>query len=179
MAVAAAGLGTCTEQAVALKRAATAPTARRDASSVPDSLRYLSAYPPDLQAQVTALKNEYLRGADGVDKVLFDSKIQVIRHALGLHTTHARVQGSRLKASREIRIASLFRDAPPEFLRMIAVHELAHLKEREHDKGFYKLCCHMAPDYHQLEFDVRLYLTHLDLTGERLWACDTAQITTE
>jgi len=37
----------------------------------------------------------------------------------------------------------------------------------------------MAPDYHQLEFDVRLYLTHLDLTGERLWACDTAQITTE
>ena len=212
MAVAAAGLGTCTEQAVALKRAATAPTARRDASSVPDSLRYLSAYPPDLQAQVagliagsglgvhlrkrypvvhtvrndralfqfvTALKNEYLRGAESVDKVLFDSKIQVIRHALGLHTTHARVQGSRLKASREIRIASLFRDAPPEFLRMIAVHELAHLKEREHDKGFYKLCCHMAPDYHQLEFDVRLYLTHLDLTGERLWACDTAQITTE
>jgi predicted metal-dependent hydrolase len=86
-----------------------------------------------------------------------------------------RVQGNRLTGSREIRIASLFRDAPAEFLQMIAVHELAHLKEREHDKAFYRLCCHMAPDYHQLEFDVRLYLTHLDLTGERLWASDTAQ----
>jgi hypothetical protein len=27
----------------------------------------------------------------------------------------------------------------------------------------------MAPNYHQLEFEVRLYLTHLDLTGTRLW----------
>ncbi|MDT1883761.1 metal-dependent hydrolase, partial [Acinetobacter baumannii] len=26
--------------------------------------------------------------------------------------------------------------------------------------------------YHQLEFDVRLYLTWLDLSGERLWAGD-------
>jgi len=39
------------------------------------------------------------------------------------------------------------------------VHELAHLKERAHDKAFYALCQHMAPDYHQLEFDLRLYLT--------------------
>jgi len=44
---------------------------------------------------------------------------------------------------------------------MIVVHELAHLKERAHDKAFYALCTHMAPDYHQLEFDLRLYLTQL------------------
>jgi predicted metal-dependent hydrolase len=46
---------------------------------------------------------------------------------------------------------------------MIAVHELAHLKEREHDKPFYALCTHMEPAYHQLEFDVRLWLTALEL----------------
>jgi predicted metal-dependent hydrolase len=46
---------------------------------------------------------------------------------------------------------------------MIVVHELAHLKQREHDRAFYQLCHHMAPDYAQLEFDLRLYLTHLDL----------------
>ena len=28
----------------------------------------------------------------------------------------------------------------------------------------------MEPAYHQLEFDLRLYLTWLDLSGERLWA---------
>jgi predicted metal-dependent hydrolase len=39
------------------------------------------------------------------------------------------------------------------------VHELAHLKERQHDKAFYALCQHMEPGYHQLEFDLRLWLT--------------------
>lgn len=48
---------------------------------------------------------------------------------------------------------------------MIVVHELAHLKEKDHNKAFYNLCCHMEPQYHQLEFDTRLYLTHLDLFG--------------
>jgi predicted metal-dependent hydrolase len=128
---------------------------------------------------VSGLKGEYLRNAEPVDKVLFDSKIHVIQQALGLHTTRSRVQGNRLKASHEIRIASVFKDSPPEFLRMIAVHELAHLKEREHDKAFYKLCSHMEPGYHQLEFDVRLYLTHLELTGERLWAGEGSSQTTE
>ena len=73
------------------------------------------------------------------------------------------MQGARLKASREIRIASVFRDAPADFLKMIVVHELAHMKEAEHNKAFYQLCTHMAPDYHQLEFDLRLYLTGLEL----------------
>ena len=49
---------------------------------------------------------------------------------------------------------------------MIAVHELAHLKEAEHNKPFYQLCMHIAPDYHQLEFDLRLQLTHLE-AGQR------------
>ena len=85
-----------------------------------------------------------------------------MKHALGTHTSVSRVQGSRLKASREIRIATVFRDAPAEFLKMIVVHELAHLKESEHNKPFYLLCTHMAPDYYQLEFDLRLYLTLLE-----------------
>jgi len=48
---------------------------------------------------------------------------------------------------------------------MIAVHELAHLKEREHGKPFCALCTHMEPAYHQLEFDGRLWLTSLELDG--------------
>jgi len=48
---------------------------------------------------------------------------------------------------------------------MIVVHELAHLKEKDHNKAFYKLCEHMEPSYHQFELDMRLYLTHVDLFG--------------
>lgn len=49
---------------------------------------------------------------------------------------------------------------------MIVVHELAHLKVRDHDKSFYALCEHMEPRYHQYEFDLRLHLTCLDLAGK-------------
>ena len=111
---------------------------------------------------VQALKDRHLRKSVPLGKVIYDSKLQVMKHALGTHTSISRVQGSKLKANREMRIASVFRDAPAEFLKMIVVHELAHLKEAEHNKSFYRLCTHMEPDYHQLEFDLRLYLTHLD-----------------
>jgi predicted metal-dependent hydrolase len=57
---------------------------------------------------------------------------------------------------------------------MIAVHELAHFKEREHNRAFYQLCAYMAPDYHQLEFDLRVYLTHLEAGGAKLWAAQGA-----
>jgi predicted metal-dependent hydrolase len=118
---------------------------------------------------VQDLKAEYLRSTEPLSKVAFDSKLHVVKNALGTHTTVSRVQGSKLKSKREIRVASLFKDTPEPFLKMIVVHELAHLREREHDKAFYKLCTHMEPAYHQLEFEVRIYLTHLEATGQRLW----------
>lgn len=109
------------------------------------------------------LKQQYLRNAPGIDKVLYDSKLDVLRNALGLHTAISRVQGGRLKAKKEIRVAALFREAAPEFLAMIVVHELAHLRELDHNKAFYQLCEHMLPGYHQLEFDLRVYLTWREL----------------
>ena len=118
---------------------------------------------------VMVLKNEFLRNAEPLSKVSFDSKLQVITHALGTHTTVSRVQGSKLKSKREIRVASLFKEVPVEFLKMIAVHELAHIREKAHDKAFYKLCTHMEPHYHQYEFDLRVYLTHTDVAGKLAW----------
>ena len=35
----------------------------------------------------------------------------------------------------------------------------------EHGRAFYALCTHMEPGYHQIEFDVRAWLTALDLAG--------------
>ena len=125
-----------------------------------------------LYAFVMALKTEFLRQADPINKVTFDSKLHVIQHALGMHTTTSRIQGSKLKAKRDIKVAALFKDTPLAFLQMIAVHELAHLKIREHDKAFYKLCHHMAPEYAQWEFELRIYLTHLDGGGGKIWLSD-------
>ena len=63
--------------------------------------------------------------------------------------------------------AALFKEAPADFLRMIVVHELAHLKESDHGKAFYALCQHMEPEYHQLEFDLRVYLTQQEFKPAR------------
>ncbi len=118
-----------------------------------------------LYQYVTDLKQQHMRHAMPLSKVQYDNKIKVMQHALGLHTAISRVQGGKLKAKAEIRVATLFKTAPEAFLNMIVVHELAHLKEKEHDKNFYKLCRHMAADYHQLEFDTRVYLLYLDTFG--------------
>ncbi len=112
------------------------------------------------------IKNDYIKKSPPLSKTLYDGKINVIHNALGTHHFISRVQGSKLKAKNEIRVASMFKNVPEAFLEMIVVHELAHFKEKEHNKAFYKLCEHMQPAYHQVEFDLRLYLTHVDLEGK-------------
>ena len=112
------------------------------------------------------LKNEHMKKSLPLSKVMYDGKINVIHNALGTHSFISRVQGSKLKAKNEIRIASMFKNVPEYFLGMIVVHELAHFKEKEHNKAFYKLCDYMQPSYHQVEFDLRLYLTHIDMEGK-------------
>ena len=114
---------------------------------------------------VSELKSSHMKSAPPLAKVAYDPRLHILNNVLGTHSAVSRVQGSRLKAKREIRIATLFKEAPADFLRMIVVHELAHLKEREHGKAFYALCLHMEPDYHQLEFDLRLWLTAGELTA--------------
>lgn len=119
-----------------------------------------------LFSYVNELKNAHIKNAPSLSKVVYDGKINVIHNALGTHHFISRVQGGKLKSKNEIHIASMFKNVPLEFLEMIVVHELAHFKEKEHNKAFYKLCQYMQPSYHQIELDLRLYLTHVDMFGK-------------
>jgi len=111
------------------------------------------------------LKNQYLRKSAPISKVEYDNKIHPINNALGLHTYHSKQHGNRIVRKNEIRIATLFKQAPEPLLRMLVVHELVHVKEKNHDKAFYHLCCHIEPDYHQLEFDARVFLLFKELSS--------------
>ncbi len=122
-----------------------------------------------LYQYVQEIKNDCMRNGEQISKILYDNKLHVIKNALGTHTYVSRIQGNKLKSKHEIRVASLFKQVPEEFLKMIVVHELAHLKEKEHDKAFYQLCRYMEPDYHQYELDLRLYLTQLEVFGDGVW----------
>ena len=109
------------------------------------------------------IKRQYMKSSEPISKALFDPKIHIINNALGTHTQISRVQGGKLKSKNEIRIASQLKQLPLPLLRMVVVHELAHLREKDHNKAFYQLCQHMEPQYHQLELDLRLFLTLQDV----------------
>lgn len=184
----------------ATRRSAATGVARRGAVQppAPAPLRYIAAYPAELQQKVQrmldeqrlgaylrdkypdphtvatdaalrdyvmALKARYLKQSPPISKIVYDNRLHVVKHALGMHTFVSRVQGDRLKRKNEIRISTLFGAAPEALLRMIVVHELAHLKEKEHNKDFYRLCEYMLPDYHQREFDARLFLILQEQVG--------------
>lgn len=119
----------------------------------------------ELREYALDIKNQYMKKTQPLSKVVYDNKIHVVNHALGLHSYVSRVQGGKLKSKNELRVSDMFKHTPEPFLNMIVVHELAHLKEKDHNKAFYQLCRHMLPDYHQIEFDVRVYLTEMDATG--------------
>ena len=119
-----------------------------------------------LREYVMEFKNNYLKKSSPISKIVFDPKIHVVNNALGLHTFISRVQGNKLKSKNEIRISEIFKNCPEPFLQMIVVHELSHIRFKDHDKAFYKLCEHMQPDYHQIEFEMRLYLTQVELKGK-------------
>jgi predicted SprT family Zn-dependent metalloprotease len=115
-----------------------------------------------------ALKNRFLRNAELARQGAFRQPPAAHRQRPGQQWQAGRVMqgGNRIKCeSTRFSVASVFKDAPPEFLKMIVVHELAHLEgTSEHDRAFYQLCSHMEPAYHQLEFDLRLYLTQRELS---------------
>lgn len=108
------------------------------------------------------LKNQYMKSVPQLSKVIYQKQKDLIRDALGTHTFVSRNHGGKLKRKHEIRIAQSLKDAPKEMLEMLVVHELAHFKEKDHNKAFYRLCEHMQSDYHQVEFDMRLFLVLLD-----------------
>ena len=111
-----------------------------------------------LNTYVQTLKRTHMKKAPPLSKIRYCEKISTLNRALGLHTYVVRQQGNKLKRKNELRVASVFKDLPKSFLEMIVVHELAHLRHKDHDKAFYRLCKHMLPDYHQLEWELRLML---------------------
>ena len=119
----------------------------------------------DLRDYVMNIKNKNMKKSQPLSKIIYDNKLHVVHNALGLHSYATRIQGSKLKTKNELRVSAVFKNTPEAFLNMIVVHELAHLKEKEHNKAFYRLCLNMLGDYHELELDMRLFLIQQEIVG--------------
>lgn len=106
-----------------------------------------------LFSYATELKKQYLKNAPPFGRAAFKKQGDMVTNALGTHTY--RMQGKTRK--HDLAINSDLLRAPEPLLKVLVVHELAHFKEKDHNKSFYKLCCHMEPSYHQLELDLRIF----------------------
>lgn len=106
-----------------------------------------------LYQYATELKKRYLKNAPPFGRAAFKKQGDMITNALGTHTY--RMQGKTRKHDLAINNDLLY--APEALLKALVVHELAHFKEKDHNKAFYQLCCHMEPQYHQLELDLRIF----------------------
>ena len=122
----------------------------------------------ELFAYAQELKMRHFKNAPQLSKVQFDKNPRSAHKALGQHDKDLNASDKRLVKSREVRISGLFRAAPAAFLRLMVVHELAHQKYAEHDHDFYRMCSHIEPDYDEVEFDLRVYLSALERKTPRL-----------
>lgn len=116
----------------------------------------------------TGLKQHYLKNAPKLNSVKYEKQKDLVLNALGTHTFKRHAHGKKLKAQHHIAIANQLKYAPEEILKTLVVHELAHFKEKDHNKSFYNLCCHMQPDYFQGELDLRLFMVLCD-KGENFY----------
>lgn len=119
----------------------------------------------DLRNYVMNIKNQHMKKSQPLSKIIYDNKLHVVHNALGLHSYASRIQGGKLKTKNELRVSTVFKNTPEAFLNMIVVHELAHLKEKEHNKAFYRLCLNMLGNYHELELDMRIFLIQQEIDG--------------
>ena len=106
------------------------------------------------------LKQNFMKKSPQITKAKYVKQKGLIFSALGNHTS--------ISSRHEIRIAESLKNAPEEMLHMLVVHELAHFKEKDHNKTFYNLCVHMLPDYCDVEVDTLLYLSLVD-QGKKLY----------
>ncbi|MGB0733309.1 MAG: YgjP-like metallopeptidase domain-containing protein [Pontibacterium sp.] len=108
------------------------------------------------------LKNQFLRKAPPLHHIAYSDKVLRSHDALGVNVKKTRSHGKKQPIRREILVDTLFKGLSEPLLRMILAHEIAHIKEQEHNKSFYSLCCHIEPQYHQLELELRLILVYRD-----------------
>lgn len=108
------------------------------------------------------LKQNFMKKSPQINKVKYEKQKDLILNALGTHTFISRNHGGKIKSKHEIRIAVSLKSAPEEMLQMLVVHELAHFKEKDHNKAFYNLCEYMQPNYCEVELDTLLFLSLVD-----------------
>ena len=121
--------------------------------------------PGDEAAVRRALGRLYLREARLVLPPLFEDCLARARAALrplSLPGPELRIRAMRSRwgscdpARRIVTLATALAEHPASAAEFVVMHELAHLRERNHDQAFYGLLCRLCPDWRERRAYLRL-----------------------
>ena len=106
--------------------------------------RMTSAPPPPTEADITALKAKARAILPG--KVAYWSEKMGIRPT-GLKITAARKRYGSCSGKNSLCFSLYLMEYPPDTIEAVVVHELAHIRHKNHGPGFYALIRQVMPDY--------------------------------
>ena len=106
--------------------------------------RMASAPPPPTEADITALKAKARAILPG--KVAYWSEKMGIRPT-GLKITAARKRYGSCSGKNSLCFSCFLMDCPEEAIDLVVVHELCHIREKNHGPRFYALLGQYLPDY--------------------------------
>ena len=106
--------------------------------------RMASTPPPPTQADIAALKAK--ARAVLPEKVAYWSEKMGIRPT-GLKITTARKRYGSCSGKNSLCFSCFLMDCPEEAIDLVVVHELCHIKEKNHGPRFYALLGQYLPDY--------------------------------
>ena len=106
--------------------------------------RMTSAPPPPTEADITALKAKARAILPG--KVAYWSEKMGVRPT-GLKITTARKRYGSCSGKNSLCFSCFLMDCPEEAIDLVVVHELCHIREKNHGPAFYALLAQYIPDY--------------------------------
>ena len=97
---------------------------------------------------------------DGLEEEM-QEKLPIIKSAVmglnptGISITRARTRYGSCSPKNRLNFSCFIMRLTPEEIDYVVVHELAHIKEKNHGRGFYSLVESFLPNYKKLQYSLR------------------------
>lgn len=106
--------------------------------------RFAAAPPPPTPAEIAALKAKA--------QSVLPEKIHRYSHQMGLYPTGVKITSARSRygscnAQNSLCFSCFLMNYPDDAIDLVVVHELAHIREKNHGPRFYELLSAVLPDW--------------------------------
>lgn len=105
---------------------------------------HLATHPPHTDAEIAALRQ---RAKEILPPLVSSWAARMGVSPTGLHITAARTRFGSCSGKNSLSFSLYLMDYPPEAIEAVVVHELAHIRHKNHSPAFYAEVEHYLPDY--------------------------------